>query len=358
MNVTPALLVAQSLDGVEAGGLPRGPEAEDDADGRGDAYADEYRPERDVGREGRVTVRQEARDLADDESRQAAEGGEHDGLDEELPEDVGARRADGLSDAYLLRALRHRHEHDVHHADAADHQRDERNRRQHEPRRARQLVVEVEQRVLRGDAEVVLLARGNLPASAQEVCYLVHRGVYVLARVRADDDEEDDEGRVDVAPVFVEGGERDEDGVVARLAEEVPQGLHHAYDAEGRAVYLYLLPQRLLCGEERADNVLGEYGDVLAPRDVRVRDEAPALDELRERVLVLGRDAEEDGRVRLLVRVAERRGYLAPYRRDRLDRLRDFRAYRPGVLDRDVLAVKLLVVRRPPEARVELRDED
>src|ERR1043165_1294480 len=64
-NVTPALLVAQSLYGVEASGLPRGPESEDYADGRGDAYADEYRPEGDEGRERRVLVREKARHLAD-----------------------------------------------------------------------------------------------------------------------------------------------------------------------------------------------------------------------------------------------------------------------------------------------------
>src|SRR4051812_4288332 len=75
VDVTPALLVAQSLDGVEARGLPRGPESEDYADGRGDAYADEYRPERDEGRERRVTVREKARRLSDNEPRESAEGG-------------------------------------------------------------------------------------------------------------------------------------------------------------------------------------------------------------------------------------------------------------------------------------------
>src|SRR5215213_450577 len=357
-NVTPALLVAQSLDGVEARGLPGGPEAEDYADGRRDAYADEYRPERDEGGERRVAVRQEARDLADYQARQSPQRREHDGLDKELPENVRARRAHGLAYAYLLRALGDGDEHDVHHADDPNHQRDERNGREHEPRRARELVVEVEQGVLRGDAEVVLLARGNLPAAAQEVCYLVHRRVDVLARVGAYDDEEDDEGRLDVAPVLVEARQRDEDRVVARLAEEVPQRLHHADDAEGRAVNLYLLPQRLLVREERAHNVLRQHGDVLPARDVRVGDEAPALYELRERVLVLGRDAEENRRVGLLVRVAKRRGNLAPYGRDGFDRLRDLASYRLGVFEGYVLAVKLLVVRRTPEARVEPRDED
>src|SRR5918999_453934 len=70
-------------------------------------------------------------------AHRAARGREDDRLDEELPEDVGARRADGLADADLLRPFRHAHQHDVHHADASDHQGDEGDGRQHEPRRAR-----------------------------------------------------------------------------------------------------------------------------------------------------------------------------------------------------------------------------
>ena len=46
-------------------------------------------------------------------------------LGQELQDDVAPERADGLAHPDLARPLRHRHEHDVHHADAADQERDE-----------------------------------------------------------------------------------------------------------------------------------------------------------------------------------------------------------------------------------------
>ena len=167
------------------------------------------------------------------------------------------------------------------------------------------MIIKIQKRVLRGDAEVVLRARGNLSAASQYVGYLVHRRVHVVARVRAYDDEEDDEGRLDVAPVLVEGCEWDEDGVVARLPEEVPQRLHHADDAKGSALDFYLLAQRVFVGEERAHNVLSEHRDVLAPDEVGLGDEATTPDVLRDCVFVVGRDAEQNGRVGLLVCVAQ-----------------------------------------------------
>ena len=56
--------------------------------------------------------------------RSAADHREHDGLDEELHEDVALARADRHADADLARPLGDAHEHDVHDADAADEQAD------------------------------------------------------------------------------------------------------------------------------------------------------------------------------------------------------------------------------------------
>ena len=67
---------------------------------------------------------------ADDPGRDADEPAEHreqDRLDDELADDVRPARPDRLADADLARALGDRHEHDVHHADPADEQRDRRD---------------------------------------------------------------------------------------------------------------------------------------------------------------------------------------------------------------------------------------
>ena len=54
----------------------------------------------------------------------AADEADQHRLDQELPHDVAAPRADRHAHADLARPLGHRHQHDVHHPDAADDQRD------------------------------------------------------------------------------------------------------------------------------------------------------------------------------------------------------------------------------------------
>ena len=53
-------------------------------------------------------------------------------LEQELQQDRAAPRAERLAQADLARPLGDRHEHDVHHADAADGQRQHADERQHE----------------------------------------------------------------------------------------------------------------------------------------------------------------------------------------------------------------------------------
>ena len=58
------------------------------------------------------------------------------GLEEELPQNLDAPRAERFADADLARALGDADRHDAHHADAAD---EERNRREHDEREERRL---------------------------------------------------------------------------------------------------------------------------------------------------------------------------------------------------------------------------
>ena len=73
---------------------------------------------------------------AEHDADDAAHRAERDRFDQELGEDVAAMRADGHADADFARPLGHAHEHDVHDADAADDERNARDRaeqRGHDP---------------------------------------------------------------------------------------------------------------------------------------------------------------------------------------------------------------------------------
>ena len=74
---------------------------------------------------------------AQGDADQAAERAQHDRLDQELEQDVTRLGAHGHPDADLAGALGHAHEHDVHDANAANQERDARDRPQqhrHDPR--------------------------------------------------------------------------------------------------------------------------------------------------------------------------------------------------------------------------------
>src|SRR5207244_4850816 len=165
---TPTLLVAECGDRIQTRRAARRVEAEEDADGardqegtRGRRRGEERRPLREVRDQPR-------RADAEDDAGRAAHQAERGRLDQELEQDVPAPRPHREPDADLARALGHRHQHDVHDADAA-----------HEERHRGEAAEQVHQhgaRVLRGlgdlveitDGEVVVLARRDEVALAVE----------------------------------------------------------------------------------------------------------------------------------------------------------------------------------------------
>ena len=74
---------------------------------------------------------------------------------EELADDIGAPRADGPPDADLARALQHCGKHDVHDPDAADQQRNGRNRHHHVGEDGLRSLLLGEQRGGDGDGEIL-----------------------------------------------------------------------------------------------------------------------------------------------------------------------------------------------------------
>ena len=106
---------------------------------------------------------------AERDADDAAERRERRRLDEELREDVARARADREAHADLARPLGHRHEHDVHDADAAD---DERHRGDAGEQRGEHPGDRLEQRLdlaRIAHGEVVVVARGDVAAAAQDL---------------------------------------------------------------------------------------------------------------------------------------------------------------------------------------------
>ena len=68
----------------------------------------------------------------DHDAQQAARSGERHGLDQKLPDDVAAARAERFADADFARALGDADQHDIHHADAAHQQAERGNRDGHQ----------------------------------------------------------------------------------------------------------------------------------------------------------------------------------------------------------------------------------
>ena len=91
-----------------------------------------------------------------------------DRFDEELQQHVAALGADRHAQADLARPLGDRHQHDVHDADAADDERDAGDAGEQRRHRARRLRADVGDLLERPDDEVVVLARHDLVARAQQ----------------------------------------------------------------------------------------------------------------------------------------------------------------------------------------------
>ena len=77
-----------------------------------------------AGSSGRKNMMMEVMNDGDDDSQHATKKRQGHRFEEELTDDVALARADCFSNADFARALGDAHQHDVHHADAADQQTD------------------------------------------------------------------------------------------------------------------------------------------------------------------------------------------------------------------------------------------
>jgi hypothetical protein len=149
--------VPQRLDGIEPRSLERRIPPETGADqGADDQSREGPAPRKDHGDLQPDGDDVAARDAQED-AQKAAELGEHDGLEEELLDDVVAARADGFAHADLARALGDADQHDVHDADARRQERDHADHERADADDPRHLRERGDEGVVRVDLEVVLL---------------------------------------------------------------------------------------------------------------------------------------------------------------------------------------------------------
>src|SRR5438094_7712725 len=104
-----SLLVSQCFNRIQPRRFEGGEQPEEDADARGESDSDSERPPRQRHGEPCECMHRQADAAAERDPEQAAEGREEHGLDEELPEDIAAARAESLAHPNLARPTAHRH---------------------------------------------------------------------------------------------------------------------------------------------------------------------------------------------------------------------------------------------------------
>src|SRR5271154_869367 len=171
------LFVAQGFDWVEARGFGGRPDAEDQADADRNREADDDGPGGHHGFQRADHGNQEDDGAADDNADDAAGSGEGHGFEEELPGDVATARADGFTHTNFASALGDGHQHDVHHAHAADEQADGTEHHDDEHHAANDVVEFLDDFHLGLNREVVRLVVRNFAAAAQNFTELIHGGI-------------------------------------------------------------------------------------------------------------------------------------------------------------------------------------
>src|SRR6266566_3908163 len=134
-----ASFISQRLDRLQAGGLLRRQVPEEKSRGtrhhERDHHAETRNRNPQISRQKQLRAHRYGDPDQNPDNRPSSADNER--FDQELIHDLPPRRPNGLANPDLPRPFRHRHQHDVHDPDSADHQCDERNDDQHDRQRQR-----------------------------------------------------------------------------------------------------------------------------------------------------------------------------------------------------------------------------
>src|SRR6185312_3688022 len=110
----------------------------------------------------------------------AAQGAKNSRFDQELKQDLAFRSADGFSQSDFKRSFGDADEHDVHHHDAADYERDQRDGNDNSRDSASELVDLIVDLLDVNEAEIVFFIAVETMLDAHRYARVFDRGVKVL----------------------------------------------------------------------------------------------------------------------------------------------------------------------------------
>ena len=189
-----------------------------------------------------------------------------------MREDVPASRPQRFSDADLARAFRHRHQHDVHHADAADHQR----QRTDEVEDKLQTLGDAANHGLHvaavADVHRAFVARVEMVPRGQKLAHLAYR-------LRVQCGRQSGKQKVVHRRSVGRHGLRNEHGQFVRIEVVRDLGLvrHHADNLEREAIDAHRFAHRRNAAEQAASDLVAEETDPPPVFDVFAADEAAAF---------------------------------------------------------------------------------
>src|SRR5208283_3972483 len=161
--------------------------------------------------------------------------GHGEGLDEELKLNVAALRPYRHAQADFPRPLAYGHQHDVHDPDAADHERDDRDRREEEGLGLRHGDAHLLHVRDVADGEIVRLARGEMVLKPQEPLGRIHDAVDHVGRGGGDLDAVDP--GLPGQPLLVGGDRHHHDVVLVPAEARLPLRAKDADHLERHALY-------------------------------------------------------------------------------------------------------------------------
>src|SRR5215213_2267621 len=271
------LLVSQALNRIEFRCLFRGPHAEYQPNADRHTQPRNHRPRRNRRRHARNQPYEYLTNShCEKDAEHTTEKRQHHRLKKKLPHDVSPPRADRFAHADLFCPLSHAHQHDIHHADAADEQSETRYRDCDQPHHSRDAVKLFDKLVSGLDVEIVWITALYVTTAAQNLFRLRKRFLH-FASTSANHEQRITLRRCNL----LRGAEGNVDRVIFFVLTEEPRLalLKYADNFKVVTTHAHLRARNLVVTrEKRFRCVYADHHHVRALRIVGLTDEAAFLE--------------------------------------------------------------------------------